>query len=83
MKILHLITRMDRGGSAVNTLLSAIEQQRAGHQVTLAFGSSIESDMSVRERAKLDVDLHTFQALDGHIIILQKMFRSLGWHDIQ
>ncbi|MDQ6991537.1 MAG: glycosyltransferase [Mariprofundaceae bacterium] len=83
MKILHLITRMDRGGSAVNTLLSAIEQQRAGHQVTLAFGSSIESDMSMGERAKLDVDLQIFQDLDGCIIILKKMFRSLGWHDLQ
>ena len=57
MKILHLITRMDRGGSAVNTLLSGIEQCRLGHQVTLAFGPSFESDMSLQEQAKVDVDV--------------------------
>jgi len=83
MRILHLITRMDRGGSAVNTLMSAIEQQRVGHQVTLAYGPSLESDMSAAEHAKVDVDVLSFQALGGQIVILQSMLRSLGWHDVQ
>ncbi|MDQ6973874.1 MAG: glycosyltransferase, partial [Mariprofundaceae bacterium] len=83
MNILHVITRMDRGGSAVNTLISATEQQRAGHHVTLAFGSSIESDMSAVEHGKVDVDILTFQALGGRVVVLTKLLRSLGWHDIE
>jgi len=83
MKILHLITRMDRGGSAVNTLLSGIEQCRAGHQVTLAYGPSFESDMSLEEQAKVDEDIGVFKALGGNIVIISAMLRDMGKHDWQ
>ena len=49
MRILHLITRMDRGGSAVNTLVSAIQQLKQGNDVVLAMGLSEESEMSADE----------------------------------
>jgi len=81
MRILHLITRMDRGGSAVNTLISATEQQRAGHTVTLACGPSVESDMSAAEAAKVDADMQLFKALGGRLITLPSILRSMGWHD--
>ena len=83
MKILHLITRMDRGGSAVNTLLSGIEQCRLGHQVTLAYGPSFESDMSLQEQSKVDVNVAIFKALGGKIAVLPAMLRSMGIHDWQ
>ena len=83
MKILHIITRMDRGGSAVNTLLSAIEQCRLGHAVTLAYGPSFESEMSLAEQNKVDVDIATFKDLGGNIVILPAMLRSMGIHDWQ
>jgi len=81
MKILHLITRMDRGGSAVNTLLSGIEQCKLGHVVTLAYGPSIESEMSSAECEKVNAELQVFEALGGRIIILPSMLRGLGRHD--
>jgi len=81
MKILHLITRMDRGGSAINTLLSGIEQCKLGHTVTLAYGPSLESDMSSAECEKVDAEVKVFEALGGRIIILPSMLRSLGRHD--
>jgi len=81
MKILHLITRMDRGGSAVNTLLSSIEQSRAGHQVTLAYGCSVESDMSPQEQASVDVDIEALKALGGEVVILPSLLRNMGTHD--
>lgn len=81
MKILHLITRMDRGGSAVNTLLSGIEQCRLGHQVSLAYGPSLESDMSFAEQAKVDENVNIFKTLGGNIVILPAMLRSMGKHD--
>ncbi len=81
MKILHVITRMDRGGSAVNTLLCATEQQRLGHEVSLVYGCSIESDMSDAEQEKTDAEIQGFQALGGRVIVLASMLRSLGMHD--
>ncbi len=38
MRILHIITRLIRGGAQENTLLSAIGQQEAGHTVRLLVG---------------------------------------------
>ena len=81
MKILHVITRMDRGGSAVNTLLCAIEQQRLGHEVSLVYGCSIESDMSDAEKEKTDAEIQRFQSLGGRVIVLASMLRALGMHD--
>jgi len=81
MKILHLITRMDRGGSAVNTLLSATAQARAGHEVMLAFGPSRESRMSAAEEAEVAAGLATFREQGGRVIIIDRLLRSLGWHD--
>jgi len=83
MNILHLITRMDRGGSAVNTLISGIEQCRAGHQVTLAYGPSFESDMSQAEQEKVNIDIQNFKTLGGKIIIIPSMLRGMGKHDWQ
>jgi len=72
---------MDCGGSAVNTLLSASEQSRSGHQVTLAYGPSSESNMSQAEQAKVDNEIQTFKKLGGKITILPSMLRGIGLHD--
>ena len=81
MRILHLITRMDRGGSAVNTLISATEQVRAGHHVVLAMGLSEESEMSADEFHRVEEGLNAFQAMGGVVRWLPSMKRSLGLHD--
>jgi len=83
MKILHLITRMDGGGSAVNTLITCQEQSRAGHDVSLGFGPSEDSNMSAAEQAKVDAGLQLFQELGGKIQPLKQLQRELGWHDKQ
>ena len=82
MRILHLITRMDGGGSAVNTLLCAIGQQQVGHRVTLAFGPSEESQMSRSEREQLDARLRTFAAAGGESVVLPAMMRGPGLSDV-
>lgn len=81
MRILHLITRMDRGGSAVNTLICATEQARAGHQVVLACGPSHESDMSPAEQAAVDEGMRNFEQLGGKVVILPSLLRGIGLHD--
>lgn len=82
MRILHLITRMDGGGSAVNTLLSAIGQQQAGHDVTLGFGPSEESQMSASEREQLAARMQVFAKAGGEAVVIPAMLRSPGLHDV-
>ncbi|MDX8402804.1 MAG: glycosyltransferase [Mariprofundaceae bacterium] len=81
MRILHLITRMDRGGSAVNTLISAIQQQKQGNHVVLAMGLSEESEMSADELRCVEEGLEAFQTADGVVHPLSSLKRSLGIHD--
>lgn len=81
MRILHLITRMDGGGSAVNTLLSATAQQRAGYQTCLAFGPSGESEMSETEREQLAGRIHAFREAGGETVVLSSLARQPGWAD--
>lgn len=81
MRILHLITRMDRGGSAVNTLISASEQALRGHHVVLAMGRSEESEMGASEISRVEEGLKAFQSNGGVVRWLPSMKRSLGLHD--
>jgi len=83
MRILHIITRMDGGGSAVNTILCAIGQQQAGHQVTLAIGPSEESKMSAVEHGQLAGRMQSFAESGGEIVVIGSMKRSPGLHDIR
>ena len=81
MKILHLITRMDGGGSAVNTLLTAQHQAKAGHEVTLGFGPSHESAMSAIEQGNVDTGLKVFEEAGGLIEVIKNLQREVGLHD--
>jgi len=81
MRILHLITRMDGGGSAVNTLVSATAQQQAGHQTCLAFGPSGESEMSETEREQLAGRMQSFCEAGGETVVLSSLARQPGWAD--
>jgi glycosyltransferase involved in cell wall biosynthesis len=55
-KIVHIITRMDRGGSAQNTLLTCQELSRK-YDVVLAHGLSRESKMTDWERQSVDTQI--------------------------
>ncbi|GMQ99805.1 MAG: glycosyltransferase family 4 protein [Zetaproteobacteria bacterium] len=81
MRILHLITRMDGGGSAVNTLISATAQQQAGHRTCLAFGSSDESEMSETEREQLAGRMQVFREAGGETVVLSSLVRQPGRAD--
>jgi len=83
MRILHLITRMDGGGSAVNTLASALAQAKAGHAATLAFGPTLESDMGDMERLRVEQGLAGFREAGGKAVILPSLMRAPGLADIR
>ncbi len=50
MKVLHLITRIDRGGSADNTILTCLGQKRHGCDVTLATGPGRGEESPLKEK---------------------------------
>ncbi len=50
IKILHIITRLDAGGSAQNTLLTCLGLNKDRYEVLLAHGLSLESQMTQQER---------------------------------
>jgi len=81
MKILHIITRMDGGGSAVNTLITAQQQAKQGHHVKLVFGNSDESAMSAAEKVLVVEGLQAFRKLGGFVEVVPSLKRGLGWHD--
>jgi len=83
MKILHFITRMDGGGSAVNTLLCAMRQVQAGHRVCLAFGPSEESQMSAVESARLQENMEAFRHAGGEVCIIPALLRKPSIHDVR
>lgn len=81
VKVLHVITRMDGGGSAVNTLITAQHQAAFGVDVTLAMGPSVESAMSDVEKQGVDEGLAALLEFGGKIEIMPSLLRELGWHD--
>ena len=52
LRILHIITRLDKGGSAENTLLTAIGNAEHGHYVELLCGVSDNPPSENEERAR-------------------------------
>jgi glycosyltransferase involved in cell wall biosynthesis len=52
IKVLHAITRLDRGGSSENTLLSAAGLARRGYDVDVLFGQTEEPSLHLLEEAE-------------------------------
>lgn len=48
--VLHIITRLDMGGSAQNTLLTCLGHDRKKYHTTLVHGLSLESKMTAAEK---------------------------------
>lgn len=80
--VLHLITRLDRGGSAENTLLTVIGLDPHRYRVMLASGASSESRMTPEEAASLKQRLAAARAAGVELVVLPSLVRRLSpWHD--
>jgi len=77
-----VITRMDRGGSAINTLVTATEQAKAGGTVLLLCGASHESNMSAQELQAAKKGLSCFAAAGGEVAVVTTLCRAIGWADL-
>jgi len=76
IKIVHIITRMDRGGSAQNTLLTCQKLSRK-YDVVLAHGLSLESKMTDWERQS--VERQIAEARKHGLGILRSPLWCEGW----
>jgi len=64
LRVLHVITRLERGGASDCTLWQAIGAARRGHRVTLACGpSDIETPLLQRARRQGGLEILTLPAL--------------------
>lgn len=56
-KVIHIITRLDKGGSAENTLLTVLGMDQKKYEVILIKGPTYESRMDKKEHAAVMADL--------------------------
>jgi hypothetical protein len=59
IRVCHVITRFDKGGSAENTFLSCRDLDKKRYEVWLVHGPSLESRMGDAERQATEQNLAT------------------------
>jgi glycosyltransferase involved in cell wall biosynthesis len=77
-KIIHLITRLDKGGSAENTLLTVLGIDKKKYEVVLAKGPTYESRMSKEEHASVIADLREAQLKGVKIVNIPFLLRRIN-----
>ena len=76
-KIIHIITRLDKGGSAENTLLTVLGLDKKKFDVILIRGSTFESRMSRDEQAAVISDLKKVEDHGGRLVTIPFLFRKI------
>jgi len=61
-KVLHIITRVDKGGSAQNTYLTILGLKRKSFQSSLISGLSLESEMKKEEKKTTEKDIQKLKS---------------------
>jgi len=77
-KIIHVITRLDKGGSAENTLLTASGIDRKKYDVILVKGPSYESNISKEEHASVIAGLKEAQSKGVKIVNNRFLLRRIN-----
>ncbi len=62
IKVLHIITRFDKGGSAQNTYLSLLGLRKKNYQLSLVSGLSLESEMKHEEIKAKEKDIQILES---------------------
>ena len=78
IKIIHINTRMDMGGSAQNTLLTALHHDSQHYNVWLIKGSTLESAMTEAETRLVEDQLETAKKQGVVIIDLSTLVRRIS-----
>lgn len=78
VKVIHIITRLDMGGSAQNTLLTALNLDPQRYSVCLIKGSSHESAMTEAEGQLVISQLANAEKLGIEVIDLPSLVRRIS-----
>ena len=78
IRVLHIITRLDMGGSAQNTLLSCLRLDPALYSVTLVKGSTVESNMTREEVQRLEQRLASAREQGVRVITIPTLVRRIS-----
>jgi glycosyltransferase involved in cell wall biosynthesis len=78
IKVIHIITRMDMGGSAQNTLLTALHHDSKHYNVWLIKGSTLESAMTKAESKLVEDQLETAKKKGIEIIDVPSLLRRIS-----
>ncbi|MBT6052824.1 MAG: glycosyltransferase family 4 protein [Candidatus Scalindua sp.] len=77
-RIIHIITRLDKGGSAETTLQVVSLLNRERYEVFLAHGLSLESNMGVMEQEVLARDLSLAEKRGIRVFSIPSLLRRLS-----
>ncbi len=77
-RVIHVITRFDKGGSAENTYLTAAGLDREAYEVLLVMGPSDESGMGPRESACVEENLARLRARGVKVLTLAELVRRVS-----
>ncbi len=77
-RVIHVLTRFDKGGSAENTCLTCLGLDPEAWEVHLVIGASEESDMGPEERACVEENLARLRARGVKILTLAELVRRIS-----
>jgi len=78
-KIIHIITRLDKGGSAETTLQTVSLLNQKKYELFLAHGLSLESNMSNMEKELVERDLSLAKAKNVKVFTIPSLVRRLSF----
>ena len=78
-RIVHIITRLDKGGSAENTLLTVSLMDHKKYEIFLIHGLSLESNMSIMEEEAISLDMSLVEGKGVRLFALPSLVRRLSF----
>jgi len=78
-RVVHIITRLDKGGSAEIALLIVYLMNHEKYDVFLAHGLSLESHMSIMEKEAVALDMSLAEAKGIRLFALPSLVRRLSF----
>jgi glycosyltransferase involved in cell wall biosynthesis len=78
IKNLHVITRLDMGGSAQNTLLTCLGLNKDKYEVVLAHGLSLESQMTDWEKQSIEKQIAGAKRNSLKVVAIPSLVRTIN-----
>ena len=78
IKNLHVITRLDMGGSAQNTLLTCLGLNKDKYEVVLAHGLSLESQMTDWEKQSIEKQIAGAKRNSLKVVAIPSLVRQIN-----